>query len=121
MDRTKLIAIVDDDESVLESLPDLLRELGFAASAFASAEDFLMSDSVGDVGCAILDVGLPGMTGPELQRELVRRGHAIPVIFITGQSRMPPGLLSRARVDCLFKPFTERDLRAALDVALPLV
>jgi len=123
MDGRALVAVVDDDESVRESLPDLLRELGFAARPFESAEEFLAADCVADTRCLILDIAMPGMSGPELQRELIRRGHAMPTIFITAQSRqtLPPGLLQQGAVDCLFKPFSERDLRAALDAALPRI
>lgn len=69
-----LVSVVDDDESVRESLPDLLRELGFEVEAFSSAEEFLASDSIGQTRCLILDVAMPGMSGPDLQRELARRG-----------------------------------------------
>jgi FixJ family two-component response regulator len=77
-----LVALVDDDESVRESLPDLVRELGFAARAFSSAEQFLASDCVSQTKCLILDIFMPGITGPELQRELKRRGQHIPIILI---------------------------------------
>ena len=78
-----LVAVVDDDESVRESLPDLLREFGFAPHAFSSAEEFLGSDSLIQTTCLILDIAMPGMTGFDLQRELKLRGHSIPIIFIT--------------------------------------
>jgi FixJ family two-component response regulator len=80
-----LVTVVDDDESVRESLPDLLREFGFAAQTFSSAEEFLESDSVGQTRCLILDVAMPGMNGLDLQRELKARGQKIPIIFVTGQ------------------------------------
>ena len=80
-----LLSVVDDDESVRESLPDLLREFGFAARAFPSAEEFLSSGCVDETSCLILDIAMPGMTGPELHQELKRRGQEIPTIFITGQ------------------------------------
>ena len=70
-----LLSVVDDDESVRESLPDLLREFGFAARAFSSAEEFLTSDCLGQTSCLILDIAMPGMTGPELYQELKRRGN----------------------------------------------
>jgi CheY-like chemotaxis protein len=116
----RLIAVVDDDESVRESLPDLLRVFGFDARTFASAEEFLGSNCIASLGCLILDIAMPGMSGPELWRELSRRGCAVPTIFITAGSTesIPPGLLQQG-VDCLFKPFSEQDLRAALDAALP--
>lgn len=116
-----LIAVVDDDESVRESLPDLLRELGFEARAFASAEEFLASDGIADVHCMILDIGLPGVSGPQLQRELMRLGHKITTIFITGRSEksIPPDLIAQGKIECLFKPFSEEDLRAVLNAVLP--
>src|ERR1700684_1214678 len=80
-----LLSVVDDDESIRESLPDLIREFGFAARAFSSAEEFLSSGSASETSCLILDVAMPGMSGPDLQQELKRRGEEIPTIFITGQ------------------------------------
>lgn len=120
MSKRKLVTVVDDDESVRESLPDLLRELGFAARAFASAEEFLGADGARETDCLILDIGMPGLSGPELRRELETRGYSIPTIFITAQSRdsLPPSLLREDVPECLFKPFSEADLRAALDAAL---
>ena len=84
-----LVSVVDDDESVRESLPDLLREFGFAVQAFSSAEEFLASDCVGQTRCLILDIAMPGMTGPDLQRELTRRRQAIPIVFITAHGMRP--------------------------------
>ena len=115
-----LVSVVDDDESVRESLPDLLRELGFAARAFSSAEDFLASDVLRETQCLILDVAMPGLTGPDLQRELTRRGHEIPIVFITAHrdEALRPRLIERGAAECLFKPFSETALREALDAAL---
>ena len=120
MDTRPLISVVDDDESVRESLPDLLKEFGFDAQAFSSAEDFLSSDSVGHTNCLILDVAMPGMTGPDLQRELTLRRQEIPIVFITAHrdEHVRPRLLAQGAVECLFKPFTETDLLAALNTAL---
>lgn len=119
--RDTLIAVIDDDESVRESLPDLLLELGFDALAFASAEEFLTSDATDDVRCMILDVAMPGMTGPELHQELDRRGRQLPVIFITAHAdaTVRDQLIKNGAVDCLFKPFSVQDLRDALDRAVP--
>lgn len=116
-----IVSVVDDDESVRESLPDLLKELGFAAQAFASAEEFLQSGDVAATRCLILDVGMPGMSGPELQRELTLLGQDIEIIFITAQAdeTLRRQLLARGAVACLFKPFSEQELRAALTAALP--
>lgn len=115
-----LVSVVDDDESVRESLPDLLRELGFAVQAFASAEAFLASDSVAQTRCLILDIAMPGMSGPELQRELASRERKIPIVFITahGDEEVRPLVLARGAVECLFKPFSENALLDALTAAL---
>src|SRR5262245_26262436 len=115
-----LVSVVDDDESVRESLPDLLRELGFSVQAFASAAEFLASGYVAATRCLILDVAMPGMSGPELQHELTLRGHHIAIIFITARAdeSVRRQLISGGAVDCLFKPFSEQQLRTALDAAL---
>jgi FixJ family two-component response regulator len=115
-----LVSVVDDDESVRESLPDLLREFGFAVRAFSSAEEFLASDCVRHTTCLILDIVMPGMSGPDLQRELTRRRHEIPIVFITahGEEAVRPRMLAQGVVECLFKPFTEKALRQALNAAL---
>jgi FixJ family two-component response regulator len=115
-----LVSVVDDDESVRESLPDLLREFGFATRTFSSAEEFLASDCVGQTRCVILDITMPGMTGPELQQELIRRRQAIPTIFITANrdKTVRPRLLDQGAVECLFKPFSDTALLEALNAAL---
>lgn len=115
-----LVAVVDDDESVRESLPDLLRELGFAAQAFASAEEFLSFKHMSRTQCLLLDVCMPGMSGPELQQELVARGVRVPIVFITARANtaVRERLMQHGSAACLFKPFSERQLRAALDTAL---
>jgi FixJ family two-component response regulator len=115
-----LISVVDDDESVRESLPDLLKEFGFDAQTFSSAEDFLASGSIAETKCLVLDVAMPGMSGPDLQRELTRRAQSIPIVFITGQrdEAVRPRLIAQGAVDCLFKPFEAADLLQALNTAL---
>jgi|ERR1041384_3600038 FixJ family two-component response regulator len=120
MSARPLISVVDDDESVRESLPDLLKEFGFDAQAFSSAEEFLASDAVWQTSCLVLDVAMPGMTGPDLQRELTIRRQEIPIVFITAHrdETVRPRLLAQGAVECLFKPFTETDLLAALNTAL---
>jgi FixJ family two-component response regulator len=119
MATRSLVSVVDDDESVRESLPDLLRELGFAARAFSSAEAFLASDSVAVTRCLILDVAMPGMSGPDLQRELTLRGEAIPIIFVTAnEDEAGRRVLEQGAAACLIKPFSDTVLRDALDVAL---
>jgi FixJ family two-component response regulator len=120
MVKRALVSVVDDDESVRESLPDLLRECGFAVEAFASAEAFLLSECIGQTQCLLLDIAMPGMSGLELQRELTRRRHAIPIVFITahGDETDRPRLLAQGAVACLFKPFSETALLEALHAAL---
>ena len=115
-----LITVVDDDESVRESLPDLLKEFGFEAQAFSSAEEFLASESVAETRCLVLDMAMPGMTGPDLQRELTRRNRSIPIVFITARrdATVRPRLIAQGAVDCLFKPFEPTDLLQALNTAL---
>jgi FixJ family two-component response regulator len=116
-----LVAVVDDDESVRESLPDLLQTLGFAARAFASAQEFLTSDCLATTRCLLLDVAMPDMSGPELHRQLLVRKHAIAIIYITARAdeALRQQLLRQGAVECLFKPFSEQQLRVALDAAVP--
>ena len=120
MGKRSLVSVVDDDESVRESLPDLLRELGFAVEAFSSAEAFLASNAVSETSCLLLDIAMPNMSGPELQQELIRRQQEIPIVFITanGDKTIRPRLLAQGAVECLFKPFSEAALLDALDAAL---
>jgi len=93
---------------------------GFAVEAFASAEAFLVSECLGQTQCLLLDIAMPGMSGLELQRELTRRRHAIPIVFITahGDETDRPRLLAQGAVACLFKPFSEAALLEALQAAL---
>jgi FixJ family two-component response regulator len=120
MDPRPLISVVDDDESVRESLPDLLREFGFDAQTFSSAEEFLASESVADTNCLVLDVAMPGMSGPDLQPELKTREQSIPIVFITAarDATVRTRLLAQGAVECLFKPFEPTDLVQALNTAL---
>lgn len=115
-----LISVVDDDESVRESLPDLIQEFGFAARAFSSAEEFLASDSVGQTRCLILDVAMPGMSGLDLQRALKDRRINIPVIFITGQKDevLHAQAFDQGASGFLHKPFSDTALLQALNTAL---
>jgi FixJ family two-component response regulator len=119
MAKGSLVSVVDDDESVRESLPDLLRQLGFTAQAFSSAEAFLASEFVNQTRCLILDIAMPGMSGPDLQRELIRRRQKIPVVFITANTdrTVRPRLLAQGAVECLFKPFSDTALLDALNAA----
>jgi FixJ family two-component response regulator len=115
-----LVSVVDDDESVRESLPDLLKELGYDVQAFSSAEKFLGSNCVEETKCLILDISMPGMTGPELQQELKLRGRDIPIIFITAErdGSVRPRALEQGAVEWLSKPFSESALLRALNSAL---
>lgn len=115
-----LVSIVDDDVSVRESLPDLLRQFGFNAQAFSSAEAFLASEFVTQTRCLILDIAMPGMSGLELQQELTRRRHMIPIVFITAHadSTVRPRVLALGAVECLFKPFSETALLDAVNAGL---
>ncbi|HEY6446912.1 MAG TPA: response regulator [Acidobacteriaceae bacterium] len=114
------ITIVDDDQSVRESLPDLVKEFGFTARAFSSAQEFLESGSLSKAECVILDVAMREMTGPELWSELKHRGIGIPIIFITARrdEALRARLIKEGAVDCLFKPFADTALLHALNVAL---
>ena len=114
------MCVVDDDESVRESLPDLLKELGFTVQAFASAEEFLASDFVGRTDCLLLDITMPGMTGPELQCELTRCGRTIPIVFITADrdAQVHSRVIANGAAECLFKPFSEAALLEAITASL---
>ena len=121
MIRRPLVSVVDDDESLRESLPDLVREFGYSAQAFSSAEAFLASDYVDQTRCLILDVFMPpGMSGPDLQRELSRRRRKVPIIFITASTgkTVRTRLLEQGAVECLFKPFSDTALLDAVNSAL---
>jgi FixJ family two-component response regulator len=115
-----LVSVVDDDLSVREALPDLIRQFGFAALAFSSAEAFLESGLVSETRCLVLDIAMPGMTGPALQQELRRRRWEIPIVFITanGDRAIRPRLLAQGAAECLFKPFSDAALCDALNAAL---
>jgi FixJ family two-component response regulator len=97
MDKPLLVSIIDDDESVREALPDLLKELGYSVQAFSSAEEFLASDYVGSTRCLILDLSMPGMSGPDLQRELALRRQQIPIVFITARGDETTGHASSTK------------------------
>ena len=119
-DERPLLSVVDDDEMLRESVPDLLREFGFAARAFSSGPEFLSSDSVTETRCLILDVAMPGMSGLDLQEELKRRGQAIPIIFITGlkDEDVRKQAFRQGAVKVLYKPFSDHALLDAVNAAL---
>ena len=118
--KRALVSVVDDDESVRESLPDLLKEFGFEVQAFSSGQEFLASDWMNRTSCLILDIVMPGMTGLELQQELHRRGHKIPTVFITAHA--DGALRARAfeggAVGFLLKPFSDTALLESVETAL---
>jgi FixJ family two-component response regulator len=122
MDSLPLISVVDDDDSVRESLQGLIRSVGFAVQVFASAEEFLQSDHLSQTHCLILDVRMPGMNGLELQRELADTHCEIPVIFITahGNENARTQALKNGAVDYLCKPFSEDALLNAIRATLSL-
>ena len=120
MVERSLVSVVDDDQSVRELLPDLLREFGFTAKVFSSACEFLASDWLEQTKCLVLDIAMPGMSGPDLQQELKRRGRRIPIVFITahGEATTRQRLLEQGAVECLSKPFSDAALREAVQTAL---
>jgi FixJ family two-component response regulator len=121
MSTRPLVCVVDDDESVRESLPDLLREFGFEVRPFSYAKAFLDSDCLAACDCLILDIAMPEMNGPDLQRELERRGRHIPIVFITAHvdEKVRRRVLEQGAIACLYKPFSQADLLAALHAAIP--
>jgi FixJ family two-component response regulator len=120
MTDVSLISVVDDDESLRESLEGLLKSLGHGTAVFSSAESFLGSEALEKTDCLILDVRMPGMSGPDLQRELIGRRQEIPIIFITahGDDEVIARVMADGAVDCLLKPFNEDSLLKAIDLAL---
>jgi FixJ family two-component response regulator len=118
--KPPLVSVVDDDESVRESLPDLLTAFGFTAQAFSSAEEFLASEDIGQTRCLILDIAMPGMTGLDLQHELKIRGHKIPIIFITAQKdeAVSARAFEQGAAEVLLKPFSDEVLLSAIRQAV---
>jgi FixJ family two-component response regulator len=120
MPHIYLVSVVDDDESIRESLDGLLKSLGYETAVFSSAESFLSSEALAKTDCLILDVRMPGMSGPELQRELINRHQEIPIIFITshGTEDVTARVMADGAVSCLLKPFSEDSLLKAISQAL---
>jgi FixJ family two-component response regulator len=120
MAKLPLISVVDDDDSVRESLSSLMRSVGFEVAVFASAEEFLSSDHLRNTDCLILDVRMPGMNGFELQRELGATHHQVPVVFLTAHwdDEARQRALKAGAVDYLFKPCDDGALLNAIDAAL---
>jgi FixJ family two-component response regulator len=113
-DIRPLVSVVDDDASIRESLPDPLRFFGFSVATFASANEFLASNTTGETQCLILDVVMRGMTGPELYRELSMRGTPLPTLFMTAirDDATRTRLTKLGSVDCLYN---ETSARVGLD------
>lgn len=120
MTSRPLVSVIDDDESVRESLPDLLKELGYDAEAFSSALAFLRSEAKLRTACLILDINMPGMSGPEMETHMVQSGTRLPVIYITGRRDEAKrlDLLKHGAIECLFKPFSDTALQHALTAAI---
>jgi FixJ family two-component response regulator len=113
-----LVSVIDDDVSVREALPDLLRELGYTVEAFASAEAFLASETKNYTDCLLLDIAMPGMSGPDLRGVLARQGRSIPIIYITGDVPARAATVEDGVVECLYKPFSDSALMRALNAAI---
>lgn len=120
MPGVPLISIVDDDDSLRNSLDNLIRSVGFHAQGFSSAEAFLSSNQAHDTACLILDMRLPGMNGLELQRQIVAANWRVPIIFITSHADgdAQARALEAGAVDYLYKPFREEQLLNAIDAAM---
>lgn len=115
-----MISIVDDDPSVREAMLGLVRSLGLEAVTFPSAEDFLQSEQVDGATCLITDLQMPGLSGIELQSQLISRGSSVPIIFVTASPErgIEAQVRSAGAVGFLNKPFDERTLIECLDQAL---
>jgi FixJ family two-component response regulator len=114
-----VVFVVDDDVSVRESLKNLFRSVGLNVVTFSAAQEFLSSNSSGP-GCLVLDVRLPGLSGLDLQRELVENNQAIPIVFITGHGDIPMSVraIKAGAVEFLTKPFRDQDLLDAVRQAI---
>ena len=120
MAKSHVISIIDDDPSVREATQSLIRSLGYDAEVFASAEEYLQSDSLNDSSCLITDLHMPGMSGTDLQDRLIADGHEIPIIFVTAyyEDRIRERVMDAGAFGFLRKPFNDESLIACLDKAL---
>jgi FixJ family two-component response regulator len=118
--RSSLIAVVDDDISVRESVESLLKSVGFLVNTYSSAEEVMDSPRLEVADCLILDVRLDGMSGPDLQRELRTAGNSIPIVFVTAHETdaLRERMMADGAIDCLLKPFTDDTLLDAVATAL---
>ena len=114
------VFVIDDDASVRKSLSRLLRSAGYTAETFASAEAFLGREHFNGIGCLLLDVQMPGLTGMDLQEELNRADYHMPIIFITGHGDIPMSVeaMKKGAVDFLTKPFDDKELLQAIEKAI---
>lgn len=117
-----LIYVVDDDEAFRDSLRWLLESAGYRVATFATAEHFLASYLPDASACLVLDVRMPGWSGLELQEEMIRRGHAIPIVFVTGHGDVPMAVnaVKKGAVDFIEKPFNDMDFLALIENAMKL-
>ena len=118
--RLSLIAVIDDDISVRESVESLLKSVGFQVNTYSSAEEFMGSPRLDAADCLVLDVRLDGMSGPDLQRELKAGGRSIPIVFVTAHETeaLRERMMADGAIDCLLKPFNDDALLNAVEIAL---
>lgn len=115
-----MVFVIDDDISVREALHSLMRSVGLPVQTFANAQEFLACERPPCASCLVLDVRMPGMSGLELQQELIRRDQAIPIIFITSHGDIPMTVraIKSGAIEFLPKPFRDEDLLDAIKIAL---
>ena len=115
-----IIAIVDDDEMVREATENLVRSLGYQASTFGSADEFLNSEQIHDISCIITDLHMPGLSGIDLQDWLIARGHHVPLIFITAypDENVRLRVMKAGAIGFLSKPYNHDHLLGCLEKAL---
>lgn len=115
-----VVCVIDDESSIRVSLRNLLRSAGLKVQTFASAQEFLSSPPVEALGCLVLDVNLPGISGLDLQRELGSGDGRIPIIFITGHGDIPMSVraMKAGAIEFLTKPFRDEELLSAIDQAI---
>jgi FixJ family two-component response regulator len=114
------VFVIDDDASIRKSLSRLLRSAGYTAEAFSSAEEFLRREHFDGVGCILLDVKMPGLSGMDLQEELNKADYHMPIVFITGHGDIPMSVkaMKEGAVDFLTKPFDDKELLQAIEKAI---
>jgi len=114
------VFVIDDDASIRKSLSRLLRSAGYTTETFASAEEFLGRDHFNGIGCLLLDVQMPGLSGIDLQKELNKADYHMPIIFITGHGNIPMSVqaMKKGAVDFLTKPFDDKELLQTIEKAI---